>query len=88
VTLTTLQDLCLVYRSCVRLIYVLAKKAHSAEKLIKVYTHATGRITQCTINHKQMINIETLTTLKGLCLVYRSCVRLIYMLARWTHSAA
>jgi hypothetical protein len=29
------------------------------------------------VNHKNMINIVTLSTLKALCLVYRSCVRLI-----------
>jgi hypothetical protein len=87
VTVTRLKGLCLVCRSCVRLMYVFAKRTHSAQQLIKVYTHATGRITQCTVNDKHMDNLSTLSTLKGLCLVYRSCVRLIFMLAKRTHSA-
>jgi hypothetical protein len=87
VTVTTIKTLCLVCRSCVRLIYVFAKRTHIAEQLIKVYTHATGRISHCTVNDKQMINIVTVTTLKGLCLVYCSCVRHIYMLAKRTQSA-
>jgi hypothetical protein len=66
---------------------VFAKRTHSAQQLIKVYTHATGRTSQRTVNYKQMINIVTVPTLKGLCLVYRSCVSLIYMLAKRTHSA-
>jgi hypothetical protein len=71
--------------------YMLAKRAYSAEELIKVYTHATGRTTQCIVNScvllYKVINIVTVTRLKCLCLVYPSCVRLINVSAKRTNSA-
>jgi hypothetical protein len=91
VSVSTLNDLCVVYRSCIRLIYMLAKRTHSAEQLFKVYTHTNGRITQCTVKScvslYKVINIVTVIRLKGLCLVYRSCFRLIYVSAKRTNIA-
>jgi hypothetical protein len=48
-----------------------------------VYTFCWQRFAY-TVNQKNMIKEVTATTLKCLCLVYRSCVRLILILARWT----
>jgi tRNA(Phe) wybutosine-synthesizing methylase Tyw3 len=84
-----------MYRSCVRLIYVLAKQTHSAELLINgLYTcywqsytvHSQSTVKIC-ILICGTISIVALTTLKGMCLVYRSYVRLQYVLVKRTNSA-
>jgi hypothetical protein len=80
-----------VYHLHVSLIHASVMRTHSAKIQSNVCTHATGRVTRCTVNICTLIcrttNIVTLTTLKGLCLVYHLHVSLIHASVMRTHSA-